>query len=482
MPPTSRSIFLQIGEANIFLMETAKLPENVANCEQEPIHALGLIQPHGALLAFNRGGELIACSDNATRMLGTLPARGSPLSDGHLDQCARVAISRALHHRGSVSESFEWASPAGECFDLVMHWSGNTLIAEFEQIAPNTPSASQFALFCQRAIGRLQGKQYGTVVELLQDTAEAIRSMTGFDRVMAYRFLGDGSGEVLAEARHEDLSPYLHQRYPASDIPAQARRLYVLNPIRQIASVNDNPVAIAPDLDPETKAPLDLSHSVLRSVSAVHIEYLKNMGVGASMSVSIIVDGKLWGLFACHHMTPYRASHAVRLSCTVLTQVVSILVSQTEARLRLANDHRTQELSQRIATELSDADDLVAGLTAAASAIIELVDCDCAFAVVDQEAIPLHCSGVSHRAPLVALSAHMTESHRDFFVTNSWARDVESLEPIWTATARLRAALRSMSAAMCPSPSSGFATSWSKRSTGQAQPRRWWHKVQTDRA
>ncbi|WP_250495462.1 GAF domain-containing protein [Caballeronia sp. GAWG1-1] len=415
-------------------MENAKLPENVANCEQERIHALGLIQPHGALLGFSQDGALVARSANASEMLGTLPSPGFPLSDDNLDQCARVVIARALHNRHSVLESLEWASPSGERFDLVMHWSGDTLIAEFEQIVPDAPSASQFALFCQRAIGQLQVKQYGEVAELLQDTAEAIRSMTGFDRVMGYRFLGDGSGEVIAEARPEGLLPYLHQRYPASDIPAQARRLYVLNPIRQIASVDNQPVAITPDLNPDSNAPLDLSHSVLRSVSAVHIEYLKNMGVSASMSVSIIINGKLWGLFACHHMKPYRASHAVRLSCTVLTQVVSILVSQIEARRRLANHHRTQKLSQHIASELSHAEDLVAGLSAAAFAIVELVDCDCAFAVVDQEVIPLHCPGVSHRAPLAALSAYMTETRTDFFETNSWARDVASLEPIQTVT------------------------------------------------
>jgi two-component system, chemotaxis family, sensor kinase Cph1 len=182
-------------------------------------------------------------------------------------------------------------------------------------------------------------------------------------------------------------------------------------------------------VNPETQAPFDLSHSVLRSVSSVHIEYLKNMGVGASMSVSIIVDGKLWGLFACHHMQALRASHAVRLSCTVLTQVVSILISQTEARLRLSHDHRALELGQNVASDLTHADDFAAGLAGAASAIVDLVDCDAAFAVVAQEILPLRGAGAIPRTQLMALAAHMADARADVLVSSSWSRDLAGLEP-----------------------------------------------------
>src|SRR5262249_11585622 len=150
----------------------------------------------------------------------------------------------ALANPPSVTDSSEWLSPNGDCFDLVIHCSAGTLMVEFERVPPHTPSASQFALYCQRAIQRLQGKQYDDVTDLLQETAQAIQEMTRFDRVMGYRFKDDGSGEVVAEVHREGLTPYLHQRYPASDIPAQARRLYALNPIRQIASVAAQPVPI----------------------------------------------------------------------------------------------------------------------------------------------------------------------------------------------------------------------------------------------
>lgn len=415
-------------------MKNPTLPENVANCDQEPIHALGLVQPHGALLCFDRNGALIARSENAATLLGPLPALRDALSEDHLDRCARLAIGKAILARNESLESVECMTQSGERFDLVMHWSGDTLVVEFEQVPPDTPGASQFAMYSQRAIQRLQARQYANVADLLQETAEAIRTMTGFDRVMGYRFLSDGSGEVIAEAHRDDLPPYLHQRYPASDIPAQARRLYLLNPIRQIASVASKPVPIVPSLNPETQAPFDLSHSVLRSVSPVHIEYLKNMGVCASMSVSIIVEGKLWGLFACHHMSPYRASHAVRLSCTVLTQVVSILVSQTEARLSLSHDHRTHESAQRIMSELAHADDFGSGLVRAGPAIVGLVDCDAAFAVVDHEVLPLGGSRLVHRTELCALATHMIDTRTDTLVTDSWQRDIPALAPIPSAS------------------------------------------------
>ncbi|WP_250508033.1 GAF domain-containing protein [Caballeronia sp. GAFFF3] len=412
--------------------DNATLPENVANCDQEPIHALGHIQPHGALLCFANDGKLVAFSENAPSLLGPLPAVGRSLNATHLDECARKAIRHALEHPPPAAESSGWLSPGGDCFDMVIHCSGGVLVVEFERVPPNTPNASQFALYCQRAIQRLQAKQYDDVADLLQETAQAIRAMTGFDRVMGYRFMDDGSGEVIAEAKRDDLAPYLHQRYPASDIPAQARRLYTLNPIRQIASVTAKPVPIVPAVNPHTSAPFDLSHSVLRSVSTIHIEYLRNMGVCASMSVSIIVDGKLWGLFACHHMRPYRASHAVRLSCTVLTQVVSILVSQTQARLRLSQDHQTHEFGQRVAFDLTRADDLIAGLTAAAPAIVALVDCDDAFAVVDQEVVPLKGTEVAHCESVVSLVTRVVDARQDILATASWTRDLNDLKPIRT--------------------------------------------------
>ncbi|MCI2238552.1 SpoIIE family protein phosphatase, partial [Paenibacillus sp. TRM 82003] len=182
-----------------------------------------------------------------------------------------------------------------------------------------------------------------------------VRTLTGFDRVMVYRFDAQWNGEVVAEDRRDDLNAFRGLHYPASDIPAQARRLYTVNWTRLIADVDYAPAPLHPLLDPGTGAPLDLSHSVLRSVSPIHVEYLKNMGVTASMSVSLVLDGRLWGLIACHHYSgPHRPSHDARSAAEFLGQTASQLIAGRER-----SDEREDALQ---------AQDLLAGLVSAATA------------------------------------------------------------------------------------------------------------------
>ncbi|MGI4982247.1 MAG: GAF domain-containing protein [Janthinobacterium lividum] len=394
-----------------------KLTEAIANCEHEPIHALGSIQSHGALLCFDRQGRLLAKSRTAEQWLGRLPALGDVFDDRHFDAVARQALRDALAdptvlRDGAVSHGVDQAP-----FDLILHWSGESLIAEWERVPADAFATGHYAMMAQRAIQRLQEREHDRIEPLLQAAVEAVRSMTGFDRVMGYRFLQDDSGQVIAEARRDDLSPFLHQRYPAADIPAQARRLYVLHPIRQIVSVDDVPVPIEPAMRPDTGQPYDLSHANLRSVSPIHIEYLKNMGVKASMSISIVIDGRLWGLIACHHLQPCRASLAVRLSCTVLTQVLSILIERTEFKRHTGGQARTQLLCRDIAGVMADASELSSGFAAAGEAIAALVDCDGVSVVIDQQ--PLVLGGAANAQGLLELAQHMTDNHRDDLVVGS---------------------------------------------------------------
>ena len=166
--------------------------------------------------------------------------------------------------------------------------------------------------------------------ELLQSAAREARRLTGFDRVMIYRFLRDGSGSVAAEDKAEALPPFLNHRYPASDIPKQARELYLRNPIRVIPDVSYTPAPLVPTLNPATRTPLDMSECTLRSVSPIHVQYLKNMNVAASMSVSIVVDGALWGLMAFHHMTPKLVPYELREMCKHLGELLSQQVKARE--------------------------------------------------------------------------------------------------------------------------------------------------------
>ena len=211
---------------------------------------------------------------------------------------------------------------------LTAHDRGGMRILEIEPSSMDTHSAAEMlaqvrktAAIFDRAPDR---------IGLLQSAAREARRGTGFDRVMIYRFLRDGSGSVVAEDKAEALTPLLNHRYPASDIPKQARELYLRNLIRVIPDVNYTPTPLVPALNPATGAPLDMSECTLRSVSPIHVQYLKNMNVAASMSVSIVVDGALWGLMAFHHMTPKLVSYELREVCKHLAQILSQQVKARE--------------------------------------------------------------------------------------------------------------------------------------------------------
>ncbi|RZJ18510.1 MAG: GAF domain-containing protein, partial [Haliea sp.] len=201
---------------------------------------------------------------------------------------------------------------------------------------------------------------------------EELRRLTGFDRVMAYRFRHDESGDVVAESCDAALEPFVGRRYPASDIPAQARRLYIINTLRLIADVGAPPVPVL--AAPQADAPLDMSHGVLRSVSPVHIEYLTNMGVGASMSVSIVIGGKLWGMLACHHMQPRRLAYTVRMACDMLSQILASNLQGLLARDRAAQADAAASLRSRLVEKVLHADDVLLGVSSEAAALCEGFD------------------------------------------------------------------------------------------------------------
>ncbi|MGI4813736.1 MAG: GAF domain-containing protein [Janthinobacterium lividum] len=406
--------------------------QTLDSCEHEPIHALGTIQSHGALLCFDGAGRLIAISRTAAQWLGPLPPLGECLADGHLDPLSRQAIAAALRAVSPSIESRECTNARGQRFDLVLHWSSGMLMAEWEHVGADAPAAAHYAILAQQAIHQLQQRDYETVAELLQATVNAVRSMTGFDRVMGYRFLEDDSGEVIAEAKRDDLGSYLRQRYPAADIPAQARRLYLVNPIRQIASVDAVPVPIEPPASSLNGMPYDLSHSILRSVSPIHVEYLKNMGVAASMSISLVSNNRLWGLIACHHLSDHRSSYAVRLSCGVITHVVSILIERVEFKRRTQAEQRIRALARNIAETLTQAKDASAGLSRASAEIAQLIDCDAVSIVVDDQVpYPPDCPD---RQGLLELAAHMASESHEQLLAQSMTAELAHLPRPLTAS------------------------------------------------
>ena len=345
----------------------------IFNCADEPIHIPGSIQPHGALLAFDAAGSVVCLSVNAPEILmlqidlgvsfEVLFTAPSLLQIFHT--CQREMA------RGTVAPLATHALIAGRYFDCIAHAQPSSIVVEFELCVESAESVSAMSLLGQSAIARL--KRQVSVDALLQMGVEQIRAITGFDRVMAYRFRDDDSGEVIAEDCRDGLVPYLGQRYPASDIPAQARRLYLINTVRIIVDVAADSVALASG---RSDTDLDMSHGLLRSVSPIHIEYLRNMGVGASMSVSIVVNGRLWGLLACHHTGARQIPYAIRMLCDVLAQMIAATAQSLEAQADLTLIEQAVEVRAALIETLQGNSDVLQALFEHAPALCRSLRAD----------------------------------------------------------------------------------------------------------
>ncbi len=358
-------------------MVPANTPIDLTNCDREPIHLLGAVQPFGFLLGVSRDSWVVTrASENAGSWLGKPAAEllGQPLGQVFTPEAVHE-IRGHLHSAimsDTVARAFGLALTfGGEHFDIAVHVSGDTVVIECE------PSVDEegvnAAALVRGMIARLQ--QTTDLRTFYRVAAREMRALTGFDRVMVYRFEHDGSGEVIAEAARAGIGTYLGQRYPASDIPKQARVLYERNWLRIITDVKAQPSRIQPQFD-EAGDSLDLSMSVLRSVSPIHIEYLQNMGVDASMSVSVLRQNKLWGLFACHHYAPHHVGFARRTAAELFGQMFSLLMESRERETESVYEARAQALHQRLVTVMAAEATQFESVIAHLDDIADLLACD----------------------------------------------------------------------------------------------------------
>ncbi len=278
---------------------------DLSNCDREQIQYVSAILDHGALLTVTEPDLIVQqASVNTLAMLG-LPVEnllGQPLSR-LLDEL-HLQILREHLQRNELARSPAFllrATFAGAEFDLFGHRRDGVLVLEFEKRSAPPAVGSQLSLELHAALSRLEATP--NLPAFLDLAVSQIRQFTGFDRVMAYKFLEDGSGEVMAESlvEGEGFTPYLGLHYPPSDIPAPARRLFSLTWLRHQPDIGYTAVPLTPLANPVTGGPLDMSYALLRSVSVMYTQYLKNMGTQASMVMTLMKDGRLWGLVSCHH-------------------------------------------------------------------------------------------------------------------------------------------------------------------------------------
>ncbi len=347
----------------------------LAECSREPIHLPGAIQPHGALLVVDPDTlQIIQASDNtrdalgvtATELLGT--DIGS-LVGADLQELLRAALATAS---GTWSDALT-ARVNGRDLDVMVHLGDEVGIVEFEPAIAES-SGRDYLPLVHTAIGRLASAHDSA--RLRRVAAREIRGLTGFDQVMIYHFHPDEHGEVVADEHAEGMTSYLGLHFPASDIPAQARRLYLLRASGLIARTDYQPSALLPVDNPRTGAPLDLSRAELRSVSPFHLQFMRNMRQGSSFTLSLALNGRLLGLITCAHRGPRRIPFRLRRACEILAQQVALQLDANDRTQELTRRLEAQGIRDLLGEQMSDDLDVAAGLTEQSLTLLDLIAAD----------------------------------------------------------------------------------------------------------
>lgn len=352
---------------------------DLTNCDREPIHISGHIQPHGVLLVVREPQlEILQVSENTLHLLGFAPesAIGQDLSL-LFDRVQLEKLKACLRNENlkTVNPIKLYVERPGKSleFDCILHRVQEVLMVELE-LATSQENLSVFSFYhsVRATVSKIQSAK--NLKDLCQVTVEEVRQISGFDRVMVYQFDPEGNGAVIAEDKAEKLSPFLGLNYPSSDIPKQARQLYSLNWLRLIPDINYKPVPIVSGKNAVTTQPRDLSFSVLRSVSPIHIEYLQNMGVAASMSISLIKDKELWGLIACHNYTPKYLNYELRAACEFIGQVMSLELQSKEGNEDYDYKLHLKSLQTKIFEDISTSENLSQVLVKCQHNLLEAVN------------------------------------------------------------------------------------------------------------
>ncbi|MEM1165620.1 MAG: ATP-binding protein [Planctomycetota bacterium] len=354
-------------------------------CDEEPIHLPGAVQPHGCLLGVSGDGRVIAHADNASQWFGASAAiLGAPIEDLFDDAVATLIREHARPLNGLVSRVHRVPFGLGLA-PMVLHTNDQGV--RIVELLSEADLVSESALdSLHTANNRVLGEVTGPLVlqQFLELVVSEVQSTLEFDRVMAYQFFGDGSGEVVAEVKRQHQEPFLGLRYPATDIPHQARALYLRNHVRIITDIGYAPSALHVDTQALSDE-LDLSHALLRSVSPVHREYLANMGVTATCTISIILEGELWGLIACHHSSPHEIPAEALPMLIMLGQTVSAGIGARLERRKLRAQLEGTQVTQFLLNRLNATSSMSKALTAGSPNIRDLVACDGATIVFQGE-------------------------------------------------------------------------------------------------
>lgn len=398
-------------------------PVSLDSCAEEPIRIPGAIQAHGFLLGLDDSQQHVAVASENAQVVLRLPIKlilGSQV-DHLFERELQTAVQQvrcAVEPEGMVSYlgSFRVHD---DLFSVLTHCVEGKRILEFER-QDRLVSAEIMNSVITNFVGTLSRLE--TEQELCDAITAQVAQLTGFDRVLLYSFDGEGHGTVLSERNNGRLPSYLDLRFPSTDIPKQARELYVLNTVRIIPDVTytPSPIRSQPGHAPHI---LDLSLSVLRSVSPIHLEYMRNMGTAASMSISIISEGRLWGLISGHHSEPRMVPYLVRSACDMLSKLVGTQITTFRTAARLATLTGFHSVQRQLLTQVASDFNFLSGLATQTELLQQ---------VTGASGVALHVDGATYVAGSAPRTADIvrlvdwldTRPEREVFITRELAREL----------------------------------------------------------
>lgn len=342
----------------------------LTHCDSEPVQTPGCIQAHGMLMAVRPADmAILQISENALEFLGVAAVAllGAPVAqvigEAHLQRMRNMLAHEALERNAVYAFTMDAPdvamAPHTQALDVCIHTYDGILLLEFEATGRTvSPGDGDYFTRVTNAVSRLQAAV--GMRAFCQQVADEVRSITGLDRVMVYKFHADQHGEVVAENKRADLPAWLGLHYPEADIPKPARDIYQRIWIRPVPNAAGPLVEMTPLANPDTGQPLNMTHCALRGASVMYSEYLANMGVAASLTMPILIQGELWGMIACHHMAPTHFGHQLRAACELLSQVASLQLKTTERAEQLAYRVKVDSVHQKLMVKAAREGDLLA--------------------------------------------------------------------------------------------------------------------------
>lgn len=348
-------------------------------CGSVPLHQINLIQPYGFLLVIRKTDyRIVQVSENIIAALGLQPAEVVDTFLSDYIPAAQMEELRQKLEEGLVNKLpltlTVSANATPKDYLAVIHLSGESMLLEIEPLGERKEENSFINIYQQLKYAMAAINAAPTIKAACEVAARQLKALSGYDKVMVYQFDKDWNGTVVAEEQEPGMESYLGLTFPASDIPRQARAMYLDNPYRMIPNRDYVPVSLYPVINPLTNAFTDLSGCNLRSVPAVHLEYMKNMNIMTSMSCRIMKDGQLWGLFSCHHRTPYQLPYEGRALFELLSDIIAariVSLYYKEDGDEYTNRH---EVHTRLVEQVYTAGDLIQGLLGREANVLQLLN------------------------------------------------------------------------------------------------------------